>query len=168
MNNRAIERTTDFGLHSFPALVDFQRDVLESLQKLTELNLAALKATVNEAQSAVSSWQFSLTPFAGAALSQQQFVERALSYAHHVEDIDRQFQAALIKAGEALRDQYADAWTRFNSNMGNGAPFGADAAVGAMQSVIATIAKAVGETPEYVKRTTGAGSTDRTAVTDIA
>jgi phasin family protein len=166
MNTTAVEQFADFGLRTFPVFFGLQNEAFERLQKLARLNLAALKASLDEAQSALSSSQSGLMPLSELAALSQPFFERALSYAQHVQEIDLQFRAAVTRAGEALHDQYNAIWTQFSANLEQTAPFGSEAAFGAMQSAIAAMVCSAGTVPATGKRTTGTDA--HSALPDVA
>ncbi|MFP3607255.1 phasin family protein, partial [Paraburkholderia sp. SIMBA_053] len=101
----AVEQSADFGLRTLPGIFGLQNEAFERLQKLTHLNLAALKAMLEEGQAALSPQQSGLPPAFGAVALSQRFVEHTLSYSTHVREIDSQFMAAVTRAGEDLRNQ---------------------------------------------------------------
>jgi hypothetical protein len=169
MHSPAIERNAAFGQRTFTIFNDLQLDGLACLQKLGELNLAALKATFSESRNALSAGPLNATPFAGAANMQQQLVEHTLSYARHVKEIDAQFTAALNKAGESLREEFGASVAQFGSGFGSGfgqtTPFSSDSAFGAMQSVMASMIHSGNVVQDSIKRASGLAIT---AVDDAA
>src|SRR5260370_15435481 len=106
MNTTAVEQSADFGLRTLPAFFGLQNEGFERLQKLTRLNLAALKATLDEGQAVLSSLPSGLSSSTGAVGLSQQFFERTLAYAEQVRQIDSQFMAAVTQAGADLPIQY--------------------------------------------------------------
>ncbi|MFL9899157.1 phasin family protein [Paraburkholderia fungorum] len=168
MQSPAIEHSAAFGQRTFNIFTDLQLDGLACLQKLGELNLAALKATVTESKNALSAGQFNIAPFAGAAEIQQQLVQRTLSYAQHVKEIDAQFTAALNKAGEALREEFGASAAQFGSGFGQTTPFSSDSAFGAMQSVMASMIQSGNAMQDSIKRVSGAMTGTAIATADDA
>lgn len=167
MNTTTVEQSAAFGLRTLPVFFHLQNEGFERLQKLTLLNLAALKATLNEGQAAFSSSPSALPPSSGAADLSQQFFERILSYAEHVRQIDSEFMAAVAQAGEDLHNQYNAIWTQIAANLGQTAPLGSDAAFTAMQSAIGGVMRSQGMMQEAVKHAAAANTSGR-AVSDIA
>jgi hypothetical protein len=162
MNVTTVKQSADFGQHTFPILFGLQLEALKRVQKLTELNLAALKATVDDGQGALSSWQFGPTAIAAVADLSKQFAKRAVSYAQQVEEIEGKFQTALIQAHEGLQSHYLAIWTQLAANLGQTASFGSAAAAGAAQSGIAATDRCEGSMQEAVRQagvaSAGAGS----------
>src|SRR5260370_25360193 len=107
MNTTAVEQSADFGLRTLPVFFGLQNEGFERLQKLTHLNLAALKATLDEGQAILSSSPSGLPPSTGAVGLSQQFFERTLAYAEQVRQIDAQFMAAVTQAARGLPNQDA-------------------------------------------------------------
>lgn len=155
MQNPAIESSAAFGQRTLAIFSDLQMNGLACLQKLGELNLAAFKATVSEGQTAMSTGQLNGTAFAGAADVQQQFVQRSLSYAQHVKEIDTQFNTALTKAGEALREEFSNSFAQFGAGFGQVKSFGTDGGFGAMQSVMASMIQSGTALQDSIKRASG-------------
>lgn len=168
MNSPAIEHNAAFGQRTFNIFTNLQLDGLACLQKLGELNLAALKATVTESKNALSGGQFNLAPFGGASDMPQQLMERTLSYAQHVKEIDAQFNAALNKAGEALREEFGASMAQFGSGFGQTMPFNSDSAFGAMQSVMASMIHSGNVVQDSIKRTSNMTGTAIITATDAA
>lgn len=165
MNSPAIEHSAAFGQRTFNIFTALQLDGLACLQKLGELNLAAMKATVTEGSHALSAGQFNVAPLAGASDLQQQLVQRTLSYAQHVKEIDAQFTAALTKAGEALREEFGASVAQFGSGFGQTASLSPDSAFSAMQSVMASMIHSGNVIQDSIKR---ASSTAVTVAGDAA
>jgi hypothetical protein len=168
MHSPAIEHSAAFGQRAFNIFTDLQLEGLACLQKFGELNLAALKATVTESKSALSAGQFNVTPFAGASDLQQQLVQRTLSYAQHVKEIDAQFTAALTKAGESLREEFGANVAQLGSGFGQTTPFSSDSAFGAMQSVMASMIHSGNVMQDSIKRASGMAGTAITTVDEAA
>jgi hypothetical protein len=168
MHSPAIEHSAAFGQRTFNIFTDLQLDGLACLQKLGELNLAALKASVTESKSALSAGQFNVAPFAGVSDLQQQLVQRTLSYAQHVKEIDAQFTAALTKAGESLREEFGANVAQLGSGFGQTTPFSSDSAFGAMQSVMASMIHSSNVVQDSIKRASGMAGTAITTADDAA
>jgi hypothetical protein len=162
-----MNTTAAFGLRTLPVFFQLQNDGFERLQKLIHLNLAALKATLNEGQAAFSSSPSALSSFSGAADPSQQVFERTLSYVEQVHQIDSEFMAAATQAGEDLHNQCNAIWTQIAANLGQTTPFGSDAAFTAMQSAIGEMMRSQGMMQEAVKQAAGA-YTPGSAVPHIA
>jgi hypothetical protein len=156
MQSPAIEHNAAFGQRTFNIFTDLQMDGLACLQKLGELNFAALKASFTESKSALSGGQLNTAPFAGVSELQQQMVQRTLSYAQHVKEIDSQFTAALNKAGEALREEFGASAAQFGSGFGQTTPFSTDGTFGAMQSVMASMIHSGNAMQDSIKRASSA------------
>jgi hypothetical protein len=165
MNTTTVEQSADFGLRTLPVFFGLQNEGFERLQKLTQLNLAALKAMLDEGKAVLSSSPSGLPPFTGALGLSQQFFAHALAYADHVRQIDSQFIAAVTQAGEDLQNQYNAICKQLAANFGQTAPFGSDAAYTAMQSAIGGMMRSQGMTQETVKQAAGKR---KAAVPDIA
>lgn len=138
MNTSAIEQSAAFGLNVLPAIFGLQQEAFARLQKLTELNLAASKALLEEGQSTLSS--LSTVPSgipSSAGGMPQQFFARAQAYADQVRQIDSQFMAAATRAGTDLHQQCNAAFKQLGMiNLEQTAPFGSNAVYSAMESVI--------------------------------
>lgn len=167
MNTTAVEQSTDFGLRTLPGIFGLQNEAFERLQKLTHLNLAALKAMLEEGQAALSPQQSGLPSVLGAVSLSQRFVEHTLSYSTHAREIDSQFMAAVARAGEDLRSECNALWTQVAANFGQSSPFGSDAASTAMQSAIGGMMRAQGMMQETISHAVGT-RTPGTSVPDIA
>lgn len=168
MNTTAIEQSTDFGLHTLPVFFGFQNEGFERLQKLTHLNLEALKAMLDDGKAVLSSLPSGLPPSTGAVDLSHQFFERSLAYAEQVRQIDSQFMAAMTRAGEDLQSQYNVICKQLAANLGQIAPFGSDAPYSAMQSAIGEMMRSQGMMQEAVKHATDTRTPGNTAVSDIA
>ncbi|HZZ03735.1 phasin family protein [Paraburkholderia sp.] len=168
MQSPAIEHSAAFGQRTFNIFTALQLDGLACLQKLGELNLAAMKATVTESRNALSGGLSTAAPFAGASDAQQQLVQRTLSYAQHVKEIDAQFIAALTKAGESLREEFGASVAQFGSGFGQTTPFSSDSAFGAMQSVMASMIHSGNVMQDSIKRASGVMAGTAIAATDDA
>lgn len=145
MNTTAVEQPADFVLHILSTIFSVQNEAFERMQKLTHLNVAALKAVLAEGQATLlSSSKSALPPVSDAVASSQRFAERALSYSVHVREINSQFMAAVTRAGEDLSNQYSAIWTGAATNLSQVATFGSDTAVTTMQSAIGAMMRTQG------------------------
>ena len=123
VNTTAVEQSAEFGLRSLPTIFGLQNETFERMQKLTHLNVAALKAMLEEGHATLlSSSKSALPPAYGAVALSQRFAEHALSYSARVCEIDAQFMAAVTRAGEVLRNQYSAIRTRIAANLPHTAP----------------------------------------------
>lgn len=167
MNTTAIEQIAGFGKRTLPGIFGLQNEAFERLQKLTQLNLAAMKAVLEEGQSALSPQQAGQPAATRAVGLSQRFVEHSLSYSKHVREIDSQFMAAMTRAGEDLGAQYNALWTQAAANFGQFSPFGSGAASSAMQSAIGGMMRAQGMMQETISQAAGTRTPGAT-VPDIA
>ncbi|MFM0701465.1 phasin family protein [Paraburkholderia sediminicola] len=168
MHSPAIEHSAAFGQRTLNIFTALQLEGLACLQKLGELNLAALKATVTESKNALSAGQLNVAPFAGAPELQQQLVQRTVSYAQHVKEIDTQFTAALNKEGESLREEFGASVAQLGSGFGQTTPFSSDSAFGAMQSVMASMIHSSNVVQDSIKRASNMAGTAITTTGDAA
>jgi hypothetical protein len=168
MNVTAVKQSANFGQRTFPVLFGLQLEALERVQELTQLNLDALKATFDDGQSALSSWQFGPTTTAAVADLSQQFAKRAISYAQQVAEIEGKFQTVLIQACEGLQGQYHAIWTQLAANLGQTASSGLDAAAGAAQSASAAMLRCEGSMQEAVRQAGGASARAGSPAPEIA
>jgi hypothetical protein len=122
MSTTSVEQSAVLGLRTLPVFFELQQEGFERFQKLTQLNLVALEAMLDEGQAVLSSLQSGLPPLAGAVGLSQQFFERSRSYAEDVRQIDSQFMAAVTQAGENLRNQCNEIWTQVAVNLGRTTP----------------------------------------------
>lgn len=153
MDTTAVEKPAEYGLRTLPTICGLQNEAFERMQKLTHLNVAALKAMLEEGQATLlSSSKSALPPVYGAVALSQHFAEHALSYCAHVREIDAQFMAAVTRAGEVLRNQYSVIWTGIAANLPHTAPFGSDTAAATMQSAISAMMQITGMTQQTVSR----------------
>jgi hypothetical protein len=150
MNINAVKQSADFGERTFPVLFGLQFEAFDHLQKLIHLNLATLKATFDDGQRALSSWQFGPTSIAAVADLSEQFAKRTLSYTQQVETLDRQFQTALTQAREVLHGQYNAIWGQLSANLGQAASLGSDAAADVARPAIAATLRREGSMQETV------------------
>jgi hypothetical protein len=118
MSTTAVEQSAAFGLRTLPVFFELQQEGFGRFQKLTKLNLVALKEMLDEGQAVFSPSQSGQLPLACAVGLAQQFFERSRSYAEDVRQIDSEFMASVTKAGEDLRNQYNEIWTQVAVNLG--------------------------------------------------
>jgi hypothetical protein len=168
MNITAGKQFADFGERTFPILFGLQFEAFERLQKLTQLNLTTLKATFDDGQRALSSWQFGPTSIAAVADLSEQFVKRTLSYGQQVEMIDRQFQNALTQAREVLHGQYNAIWGQLAANFGQAASLGSDAAADAMRLATVATQRCEGSIQETVRQASAASARIGSPAPEIA
>ncbi len=166
MNTSAAEQSPVFGQPTLPVVFGLQLEAFESLQKLAQLNLSAMKATLDEAQGALSSSEQSASsPFAASAGLPQQWLNRGLAYTQHVQEIESKFQGAAIQASQVLYDQCNAMWAQFSGNLGSGEPFSSNAMTSAMQPAIAAaINRSLGTMQESFRYAGGASSGERSNV----
>jgi len=168
MNITAVKQSADFGERTFPILFGLQFEAFERLQKLTQLNLTTLKATFDDGQRALSSWQFGPTSVAAVADLSEQFAKRTLSYAQQVEAIDRRFQTALTQAREVLHGQYHAIWGQLAANLGQAASFGSDAAADVVRSATAATLRREASMQETVRQASAASARIGSPASEIA
>ncbi|CAG4886188.1 phasin family protein [Paraburkholderia saeva] len=154
--NTVVEQSTAFGQRTFPVLVSLQLEAFEWLQKLTQLNLAAMKTSLDEVQGALSSGEFASAPFAAGAGLPRQIIERSMAYAHHVQDIDAKFQGAVIEAGQNVVEQYRTTWSKLATSMEHTEPFGPNGVMSAMQPAVAAFNQSLGAMHESFRYMPGA------------
>lgn len=168
MNITAVKQSADFGERTFPVLFGLQFEAFDRLQKLTQLNLATLKAAFDDGQRALSSWQFGPTSIAAVTDQSEQFAKPTLSYAQQVEAIDRQWQTALIQAREVLHDQYNAIWGELAANLAQAASFGSEAAADAVRSATAATLRREGSMQETVRQASAASARIGSPAPEIA
>jgi hypothetical protein len=164
LNTSVAEQSAEFGQRSFSVIFGLQSAAFERLQKLTQLNLAAVKATLNEAQDSLSSGQPTSTAFTASAGLSQQFVDRGAAYAQHVQEIEAKFQGAVIQAGHSLYEQGNAMWAQVAGSFGGGEPFGSNALIGAMEPVISAINHSLGVMHESFRYAKGAPFGERNLI----
>jgi hypothetical protein len=153
--NSVVEQSTAFGQRTFPVFVNLQLEGFEWLQKLTQLNLAAMKTSLDEVQGALSSGEFASAPFAAGAGLPRQIIERSMAYAHHVQDIDTKFQGAVIEAGQTFVEQYKTTWSKLATSMEQTEPFGSNGVMSVMQPAVAAFNQALGAMHESFRYAPG-------------
>jgi hypothetical protein len=141
-----------------------QLEAFECFEKLTHLNVAAVKATLDEARGALSSGQFTSAPLAASSGLPQQLIERGVAYTQHVQEIEGKFQGAVIQAGQALYEQCNSMWTQLSGSLGSGDTFGSNALMSAMQPAIDAINRSLGTMHESFRYASGAPFAERKLV----
>ncbi|SAK94409.1 phasin protein [Caballeronia catudaia] len=136
---------------SFEALYDVWTKAFSGMEKLTELNLRAVKSTLAENQAisgAVLSTNNPLELLALQAKRAQATMEEAHSYWRHVRNIMFSTQAELAASAETrFRQRQHDAQA-FVDTVAINAPAGSEAVVNALQSVVMAANEAAGATIE--------------------
>jgi hypothetical protein len=155
MNTSVTEQLTQSGQRTFPVIFGLQLEAFECFQKLTHLNVAAFKATLDDARGALSSGQLTSAPLAANTALPQQLIERGVAYTQHVQEIEAKFQGAVIQAGQALYEQCSSMWPKFSGNLVNGEGFGSNALMGAMQPAIDAINRSIGTMHESLRSAGG-------------
>jgi phasin family protein len=125
------------------------------IEKLTELNLRAVKSTLAENQ-AIANLAFSARDpqelFALQARRAQAAMQEAQSYWRHVNTIVFNTQAELVAGAEAQLKQQQQKTQAMVDTVANNAPAGSEAAVSAMQSAVTAASEATSATTEAGKR----------------
>jgi hypothetical protein len=151
MNTPNTMQSANIGAHTLPIFFGLQNEAFERMQKLTQLNLATVKAIVGEGQAAFAAPSAGPSLFANAPGLSQQFVEHTLAYAEHVRQIDSQFISAVAEAGTELRSQFDGIWKQWATSFGQGTPFDPSAAVAAMQSALGGMMRPQGIAQQSLK-----------------
>ncbi|KAA1014835.1 phasin family protein [Paraburkholderia panacisoli] len=140
---------------SLETLSDLWTKAFGCIEKLTELNLRAVKSTLAENQAIANVALSTKDPqelFALHAKRAQAAMEEAQSYWRHVSNIMFNTQVELAASAEAqfnkrLRDTQA-----FVDIVASNAPAGSEAAVSALQSAVTAASEATGATIEASKK----------------
>jgi phasin family protein len=140
---------------SFETLSDAWTKAFGCIEKLTELNLRAVKSTLAENQAIANMALSTKDPqelFALHAKRAQAAMEEAQSYWRHVSNIVFNTQVELAASAEAqfktrLRDTQA-----FVDTVASNAPAGSEAAVSALQSAVTAAGEAASATIEAGKQ----------------
>ena len=140
---------------SFEPLSDVWTKAFGCIEKLTELNVRAVKSTLAENQAIASMALSTKDPqelFALQIKRTQAAMEEAQSYWRHVSNIMFNTQAELAATAEAqfktrLRDTQA-----FVDTVARNAPAGTEAAVNALQSAVTAASEAASATIEASKK----------------
>jgi phasin family protein len=139
----------------FETLSDVWTKAFGCIEKLTELNVRAVKSTLAENQAIASTALSTKDPeelFALQAKRAQAAMEEAQSYWRHVWNIVVSTQAELATSAEAqfktrLRDTQA-----FVDTVASNAPAGTEAAVNALQTAVTAASEATSATIEASKK----------------
>jgi phasin family protein len=153
------------------ALFDLSSKALASVEKLTELNLQATKATLSEtastAQAALGVKDVQEL-LALQASVMQPLAEKAASYSRHLYDIASGATAEFSKVAEA---QAADVQKKFVAAVDTAvksAPQGSESAVAAVKNAVSTASAAMESVQKAVKQATDLAEANFNAVTSTA
>lgn len=140
---------------SLETLSDVWAKAFGCIEKLTELNLRAVKSTLAENQAVANMALSTKDPqelFALHAKRAQAELEEALSYWRHVSSIMFNTQVELAASAEAeFRQRQRDAQA-FVDTVANSAPAGSEVAISALQSAVTAAGEATGATIEASKK----------------
>jgi phasin family protein len=140
---------------SFETLSDVWTKAFGCIEKLTELNVRAVKSTLAENQAIASMALSTKDPqelFALQAKRTQAAMEEAQSYWRHVSNIMFNTQAELTTTIEALFKQRQHDTQVFVESVANNAPAGTEAAMNALQSAVTAASEATSATIEASKK----------------
>jgi phasin family protein len=140
---------------SFETLSDVWNKAFGCIEKLTELNVRAVKSTLAENQAIASMALSTKDPqelFALQVKRTQAAMEEAQSYWRHVSNIMFNTQAELAATAEAQFRQRQHDTQAFLDTVASNAPAGSEAAVNALQSAVRAAGEATGATIEASKR----------------
>jgi len=140
---------------SLETLSDVWTKAFGCVEKLTELNLRAVKSTLAENQAIANLALSTKDPqelFALQARRAQAALQEAQSYWRHVSTIMFSAQAELVAGAEAQFKQQQQKTQALVDTVANNAPAGSEAAVSAMQSAVTAASEATGATTEAGKR----------------
>ncbi|MFM0629805.1 phasin family protein [Paraburkholderia xenovorans] len=139
-------------------LSDVWTNAFGCIEKLTELNLRAVKSTLAENQ-AIASMALSIKDpqelFALHAKRAQAAMEEAQSYWRHVSNIMFNTQVELAASAETQFRQRQHEAQAFVDTVASNAPTGSEVAVSALQSAVTAAGEATGATIEASKKATG-------------
>jgi phasin family protein len=136
-------------------LSDIWTKAFGCIEKLTELNLRAVKSTLAENQAIANLALSTKDPqelFALQARRAQAAMQEAQSYWRHVSTIMFNTQAELVAGAEAQLKQQQQNTQAMVDTVANNAPAGSEAAVSAMQSAVTAASEATSATTEAGKR----------------
>ena len=136
---------------SFETLSDVWTKAFGCIEKLTELNLRAVKSTLAENQAIASITLSTKDPqelFALQVKRTQAAMEEAQSYWRHVSNIMFNTQAELAATAEAQFRQRQHDTQAFLDTVASNAPAGSEAAVNALQSAVRAAGEATGATSQ--------------------
>jgi phasin family protein len=134
---------------SLETLSDVWTKAFGCIEKLTELNLRAVKSTLAENQAIASVALSTKDPqelFALHAKRAQAAMEEAQSYWRHVSNIMFNTQVELAASAEAQFRQRQHDTQAFVDTVANNAPAGSEAAVSALQSAVTAASDATNAT----------------------
>jgi phasin family protein len=136
-------------------LSDIWTKAFGCIEKLTELNLRAVKSTLAENQAIANLALSTRDPqelFALQARRAQAALQEAQSYWRHVSTIMFNTQAEMAAGAEAQFKQQQQKTQTLVDTVANNAPAGSEAAVSAMQSAVTAGSEATSATTEAGKR----------------
>ncbi|MDP3843347.1 MAG: phasin family protein [Oxalobacteraceae bacterium] len=125
--------------NQFAAFNTLSGNVVESVEKIVALNLAAVKASTEESTSAAKQLLAAKDPQEFLALVTAQAklsAEKAQSYGRHLAEISSSTQAELSKVVEAQITETKDKVTALVSEVTKNAPAGSEQAVAMLKSAI--------------------------------
>lgn len=140
---------------SLETLSDVWTKAFGCIEKLTELNLRAVKSTLAENQAIADLALSTKAPqelFVLQARRTQAAMQEAQSYWRHVSTIMFSTQAELAASAEAQLKQQQQKTQASVDTVASNAPAGSEAAVGAMQSAGTATSEATGATIEAGKK----------------
>src|ERR1700758_3203969 len=140
---------------SFETLSDVWNKAFGCIEKLTELNVRAVKSTLAENQAIASMALSTKDPqelFALQVKRTQAAMEEAQSYWRHVSNIMFNTQAELAATAEAQFRQRQHDTQAFVDTVASNAPAGAEAAVNALQTLVTAASEATSATIEASKK----------------
>jgi len=154
---------------SFAKVLAAQNTVFSGFEKLVDLNVRALKATLEEVAEKSQQAIEVKDPQAALALGSawvQPGAERVISYSKHVYDIVTGVQSDLGRLVEEQvsqsREQFSDAIDQFAKN----APTGSESAVSLMKSSLATASNAIESVNRAAKQVVQTAQSNINAATD--
>lgn len=141
---------------SFDSAVALSTKTFESLQKLSELNMAAAKALADESAETVRKLSTIRDPQALVAFVQAQAkpnTDKAASYGRAVYDIVSATTDEFTKAAEAQFAQFNQEAAKFIDGIAKNAPAGSESAVAALKSAVAASSAAIDNINRMAKST---------------
>jgi phasin family protein len=143
---------------SFEILSDVWTKAFDCIEKLTELNLRAVKSTLSENEVIASMALSTKDPqelFALQAKRAQAAMQEAQSYWRHVSNIMCDTEAELAASAVAQFRQRQHDTQSFVDTVANNAPAGSEAAVSALQSAVTAASDQTNATIEAGKKAVG-------------
>ena len=140
---------------SFETLSDVWNKAFGCIEKLTELNVRAVKSTLAENQAIASMALSTKDPqelFALQTQRAQAAMEEAQSYWRHVWNIVVSTQAELVTSAEAQFNKRLRDTQTFVDTVASNAPAGSEAAVNALQTAVTAASEATSATIEASKK----------------